>query len=89
MVSSPGYYPVLLPVILFMRIPRAEFFLYRRMNAIAAIVKQFDENKTLGGNLKVETRNGSLVVALAVRPPEPAETPESTARHRGSSGLTV
>jgi len=35
-----------------------------RMNAIAAIVKQFDENKTLGGNLKVETRNGSLVVAL-------------------------
>ncbi len=31
-------YPVLLPVILFMRIPRTEFFLYRRVNAIAGIV---------------------------------------------------
>jgi len=31
-------YPVILPVILFQRIPRAEFFLYRKMNAIAAIV---------------------------------------------------
>jgi hypothetical protein len=31
-------YPVLLPVILFMRIPRREFFLYRKLNAVTAIV---------------------------------------------------
>jgi hypothetical protein len=32
------FYPLILPVILFMRIPRAEFFLYRRLNALAAII---------------------------------------------------
>jgi hypothetical protein len=31
-------YPLLLPVILFMRVPRREFFLYRKMNAITMIV---------------------------------------------------
>ena len=31
-------YPLLLPVILFMRVPRREFFLYRKLNAITFIV---------------------------------------------------
>jgi len=31
-------YPLLLPVILFLRVPRREFFLYRKMNAITIIV---------------------------------------------------
>ena len=32
------FYPLLLPVILFMRVPRREFLLYRRLNAIALVV---------------------------------------------------
>jgi hypothetical protein len=32
------FYPLLLPVILFLRVPRREFFLYRKLNAIALVV---------------------------------------------------
>ncbi len=32
------FYPLLLPVVLFMRVPRREFLLYRRMNALALAV---------------------------------------------------
>ncbi len=32
------FYPLLLPVVLFMRVPRREFFLYRKLNVLALVI---------------------------------------------------